>query len=158
MNNLNDDPRGGTMCLSKAGLVIGDGAKTGPAIAAPNGAGIDFVIDGIAYHKADAATVLPLSADTVQAADTTCIYLMQVDSGGNVTSVKGVEVLNTRLVAGIGRLEWPTPDANKCPFGAVKVKTVAVTFTPGTTALDAAGVTETYYDIAMGVPLVGLTS
>jgi len=76
MNNLNDDPRGGTMCLSKAGLVIGDGAKTGPAIAAPNGAGIDFVIDGIAYHKADAATVLPLSADTVQAADTTCIYLM----------------------------------------------------------------------------------
>ena len=158
-NNLSDDPRNGTMCLSKAGLAIGDGAKTGPAIVAPNGAGIDFCINGLAYHKADAATVLPLTAVTTpQAVDTTCLYLIQVDSDLAVTSVKGEEVLNTDLVAGANVLQWPLPAANKCPIGAVKIKTVAVTFTPGTTALDADGITETYYDICMGVPTVGLTS
>jgi multisubunit Na+/H+ antiporter MnhE subunit len=39
----------------------------------------------------------------------------------------------------------------------VKIKTVAVTFTPGTTTMDASGVTETYYDLAM-VPVKGLSS
>lgn len=151
-------PRGVTACFSRAGLVIGDGAKTGPAIAAPNGAGIDFAIDGIAYHKADAATVLPLTAATAQAADTTCIYLIQVDSGGTVSSVKGTEELNADLSAGKRVLHWPEPADNKCPIGAVKVKTVAVTFTPGTTALDAAGLTVTYYNFVGGMPQAPLQS
>lgn len=156
--NMNDGLRGGTMCLSKAGLVIGDGAKTGPAIASVVGAGFDFMIDGILYNKGDAATVLPLSAGTVQPVDTTCLYLMQIDKDGTVTSTQGLPVLNTALAAGSKLLQWPTPsDDAQCPFGAVKVKTVAVTFTPGTTALDASGITETYYDLAM-VPVKGLAS
>ena len=158
MKNMNDGLRGGTMCLSKAGLAIGDGAKTGPAIVSVVGAGIDFMIDGLLYNKGDAATVLPLTAATVQPADTTCLYLMQIDKDGTVTSAQGEPVLNTLLAAGAKRLLWPEVDADtKCPFGAVKVKTVAVTFTPGTTALDASGITETYYDLAM-VPTKGLAS
>lgn len=156
--NFNDDFRGGTMCLSSAGLAIGDGAKTGPAIVSPNGAGIDYIIDGIFYHKADAATVLPLTAATAQAALTTCLYLMQVDSSGTVTSVKGTEVLTANLTNGVDVLRWPVPAAGKCPFGAVKVVTAAATtFTPGTTALDAAGITETYYNLST-VPVNPLTA
>jgi hypothetical protein len=150
--NLNQDPHGGTLCLSKAGLKLGDGAKTGVAIAADNGAGIDFVIDGIFYHKADSNTNLPLTAAAAQALLTTCLYLIQVDANLAVTSVKGREVLNAKLADGSDVLEWPKPAAGKCPIGAVKIVcTSTATFTAGTTALDAANVAETYYDL-MAVP------
>ncbi|MFA6271318.1 MAG: hypothetical protein WC657_09025 [Candidatus Paceibacterota bacterium] len=156
--NLNDNPRGGTMCITKAGLAIGDGAKTGPCIASPVGAGVDFAIDGRLYHKADAGTVLPLTAATAQAVSTSCLYLIQVDSSLAVTSVKGREVLTADITAGNDVLEWPEPAVDKCPIGAVRVDTdSAHTFTPGTTALDAAGITETYYDL-MTVPINPLTA
>ena len=51
-----------------------------------------------------------------------------------------------------------SPTAGKCPVGAVKVKTVAVTFTLGTTNFDASGVTETWYDFAGGMPTAPLAS
>lgn len=151
-------PRGVTACFSKAGLALGDGAKTGVALVNPTGTGIEFAIDGIAYTKADAATNLPLTVDQVQAADTTCLYLIQVDSAGNVTSVQGESVLTADLTAGKTAVHFPEPADGKCPIGAVKIVTVAVTFTPGTTALDAAGVTETYYDFIGGMPQAPLTS
>ena len=151
--------RGATECFSKAGLTIGDGAKTGPAIAAPNGAGIDFAIDGNAYHKADAATVLPLTVAPVQPVLTKCLYLIQVDAAGVVTSVQGVPVLTADLVGGTKVLHWPLPAAGKCPIGAVKVETQSsATFTPGTTALDAANIVETYYDFLGGMPTVPLAA
>lgn len=158
MNNTLEIPRGATMCLTKAGLAIGDGAKTGPAIVSPVGAGIDFVINSIAYHKADAATVLPLSATGVQAADTTCMYLMCVDAALAVTSVAGTAVSSAALSAGTATLDLPEPTSGTCPFGAVKIATTAVTFTPGTTALDASGIAETYYDFAGGLPARPFTS
>jgi hypothetical protein len=159
MNNTLAIPRGVTACFSKAGLALGDGAKTGPAIVAPNGAGIDFAIDGNAYHKADAATVLPLTATTVQPVLTKCLYVMQVDAGGTVTSVQGVPVLTADLTAGKAALHFPEPTLGKCPFGAVKVETQSTaTFTPGTTALDAANIVETYYDFLGGMPSNPLTS
>jgi hypothetical protein len=157
-NNTLEIPRGATMALTKAGLAIGDGAKTGPAIVSPVGAGLDFVINGIAYHKVDAATVLPLSATGVQAADTTCMYLMCVNSSLAVTSVAGTAVSSAALAAGTATLDLPEPTAGTCPFGAVKIATTAVTFTPGTTALDASGIVETYYDFAGGLPSRPFTS
>jgi hypothetical protein len=159
MNNLGDDARNGTFCVSKAGLAIGDGAATGISIAAPNGAGVDFCINGLGYHLADSATNKPLTAAAVQAVSTTCLYLIQVDADGNVTSVKGTAVLTDDLTNGNKVLHWPTPAANKCAIGAVKVSTSdSVTFTAATTALSAGGITDVYYDIIGGVPLAGLTS
>ena len=48
--------RSGTLCLSKAGLAEGTNAAT-IKTAAPNGAGIDYAIEGILYHKADGDNV-----------------------------------------------------------------------------------------------------
>lgn len=156
--NLNESPRGVTMCHSRAGLAIGDGAKTGVAIVAPNGAGIDFSIDGIFYHKAEAATNLPLTAATAQTLLSKCLYLLIVDSDGAVTSVKGTDVLTADLTAGTKVLQWPEVPANKCPIGAVKITLASTgTFTAGTTALDAANVTATYYNLST-VPTAPLTS
>lgn len=158
MFNLNQEAKGGTFCLSKAGLAIGDGAKTGPAFVAPAGAGIDFCIDGILYNHADAATVLPLTAAAVQPVLTKCLYLICVDSGGTVTSVKGTAVLTADLVAGTKVLQWPVPTASTCPVGAVKMTLASTaTFTAGTTALDASNCTATYYDL-FSVPTAPLTA
>jgi hypothetical protein len=150
--------RGATECFSKAGLAIGDGAKTGIGLAAPNGAGTDFAIDGIAYHKADVATNIPLPAGTVIAQNSKCLFLASVDSAGTVTFVQGEQKLTADLTAGKEVLHWPPQQADKCPIGAVKIATGAVTFTPGTTALDAASITATYYDFAGGMPDRPLTS
>ena len=155
--NMNELVRGGTVCLSKAGLAIG----TTPAelsIAAPNGAGVDFAINGIIYHLADDATVA-VTAAAVQAVLTKCIYLVCLSTIGGLTTVKGTEVLTADLVAGTKVLAWPTPTADTCCIGAFKVETkVAGTYTAGTTALTpAATLAVTYYDL-FAVPTAPLTS
>jgi len=141
---------GFTGCLRKAGLGIA-GTADRVKFTAPNGVGTDFAINGIAYHLADGDNV-DTGAAAVQAVDTTCLYLLLLDSGGALSTIKGDEVLNTNLTNGTA-VQWPAPTTNKCPVGGVKVKTVAVTFTLGTTNFDAAGVTETWYDFAGGMPL-----
>ena len=149
---------GQTACFVKAGLGIGSTAKE-LSIAAANGAGIDFGIDGYAYHLADDASTASIPAALpLQAADTVCLYLVSVDSAGTLSVTKGTEVLNTEIVAGTTVIQWPEPVDGKCPIGAVKVKTVAVTFTAGTTDFDASGITDTYYDFLGGMPLAPLTS
>ena len=154
--NLSDNNRGGTFCLSKAGLAVG-GTSTGVAIAAPNGAGVDYCIDGVLYHKADAATVA-ITAAAVQPVLTTCLYLVCLNSSGTLSTVKGRAVLNADLVAGTDVLEWPEPTAGTCPIGAIKVKCESsATFTAGTTGLDAANITDTYYDL-FTVPTEPLTA
>lgn len=153
---------GPTMCLSRAGLGIGSTAKE-LSIAAPNGAGVDFAIDGYAYHLPDDASTASIPAALpIQAADTTCLYLVSVDADLAVSVTKGTEIPNAELTVDsvIGRsvLHWPEPVDGKCPIGAVKVKTVAVTFTAGTTDFDASGITDTYYSFLGGMPLAPLTS
>jgi hypothetical protein len=156
MENLNEAHRGGTFCLSKAGLAIGS-TKSQVAISAPNGAGVDFCINGIAYHKADAASSA-ITAAAAQPVLTTCIYLVCLSTNGTVSTVKGADVLNADLDSGTKVLQWPTPVAGTCPIGAVKVKcAVAATFTAGTTEFDAANLTTTYYDL-FAIPSAPLTA
>ena len=51
------------------------------------------------------------------------------------------------MLTGTGGI--PALPAGYCPIGAIKVKTAAATtFTPGTTALDAAGLTVTFTDLS----------
>lgn len=147
---------GVTACYSRAGL----GEGTNPATiltAAPNGAGIDYAIDGIAYHKADgdniAMTALPLQADL-----TTCLYLVQINAAGTISIKKGVEVLTADLTGGKAAVHWPDPDAANCPIGGFRIVTSAATFTSGTTDLGAAGITDTFFNFAGGMPLAPLTS
>lgn len=146
---------GQTTCFSKAGLAEGTNAAT-IKTAAPNGAGTDFAINGLAYHKADTDNIA-VTAHAAQAADTKCLYLVQIDSSGTVSTKKGEEVLTTDVTNG-KVLQWPQSDANKCGLGGYKVATVAVTFTNGTTDHSAAGITVTYYDFGGAGPLAPVTS
>lgn len=139
-----------TACLAKAGLAEGTTSAT-IQIAAPNGAGIDYAIHGICYHKADTNNIA-VTAHAQQAVSTSCLYLVQIDSSGTVSTKKGKEVLTADL--GVNdSLQWPMPDADLCPIGGYKVALDAsTTFTNGTTDLGASGVTDTYYDFGLGLP------
>lgn len=154
MTDFLNEGGGITMCHGKAAIAIGDGAKTGPAFVTTS----LYSIDGITYSKTGAATVIPFTALGLQAALTKCLYLAVIDSSGTVTFVKGTAVLTADLTAGTKVLKWPTVPAGLCPWGAVKITCASTaTFTPGTTALDAANVTATYYDLAT-IPTTPLTS
>jgi len=150
------DTHGFTGCLSKAGLAEGSNSAT-IKTAAPNGAGIDFAIDGICYHYADTDNIA-VTAHDLQADLTKCLYLVQITADGTVSTKKGTEVLTTALTAGTAVLQWPEPDADNCPIGGYKVQNIAGTFTNGTTDLGAGTVTDTYYDFAGGMPRSPLTS
>uniref|UniRef100_A0A6H1ZXW8 Uncharacterized protein n=1 Tax=viral metagenome TaxID=1070528 RepID=A0A6H1ZXW8_9ZZZZ len=153
--NLNELARGGTVCLSKAGVAIG-GTTSKARTNAPNGAGVDFAINGILYHVADADNNIVLTGD-VQTALYTNVYLVCINSANTITVVQGDEVLSASLTAGSVPLHWPTPTVNTCPIGAIKVAAGAGAFTPGTTALTGGTVTVTYYDL-FAVPASPLTS
>lgn len=148
--------RGATECFSKAGLAEGTNANTFKTNA-PNGAGIDFSIDGVAYHFADTDN-LAFTAAAAQADLTTCLYLIQIDSAGTLSSIKGTEELTADLVAGKRVLHWPEPAAGKCPIGGLRVKLTGTTFTAGSTDLGAANVIDTFFDFAGGMPVAPLTA
>jgi len=152
------ESRGFTGALSSAGLAIGS-TPSEVAIAAPNGAGVDFAIDGLAYHYADDASVASVPGDIGTIEDgNTAIILIQVNAAGTVSAVLGDAVDNDDLANGKVALHWPRPSADNCPIGAVKVKCDGADFICGTTSFAAAGITDTYYNFAGGMPHEPLTS
>lgn len=157
MQNASDFLRDGTMCLSSAGLAEGTNANTFK-IAAPNGAGVDYAIEGLVYHKADTDNIDFTAGHTAQGDDTVCLYLVQLDADGNVTTKQGEIVDLADLDAGNEVLHWPVPDENKCPIGAIKVKNeTGSDWTAGSDDLGEANITDTYYNILM-LPSAPLTS
>lgn len=157
MRQNNAGSRGATECFSKAGLAEGTNSAT-IKTAAPNGAGTDYSINAYAYHKADTDNIA-VTAHAVQAVLTKCLYLVQIDLDGTVSTKKGNEELATDLTAGSKALHWPEPDAARCAIGGYKVALASsATFTNGTTDHSAANVTVTYYDFAGGLPIGVITS
>ncbi len=145
MDNLSELVRGGTFCLSKAGMAEGTNDST-VKINAPNGAGVDFCINGIMYHKADTDNIAP-TACAVQALGTSCLYIFTLDDDGLLDTVKGVEVLAADLAAG-KVLHWPQPAALTAAIGGMKIRTGATAFTVGVDDLtdDIGTGAVTYYD------------
>ena len=153
MDNLNHLVRGGNLCLGKAGLTVGT-TSTKIKIATA----IGYAINGVLYAKAITDNIALTAADA-QAVSTSCLYLVCIDAAGTVSTVKGTEVLTADITSGKAVLTWPQPSSNDVvAIGAVRVDTSAsVTFIAGTTALDAAGITDTYYDL-FAIPALPLTS
>lgn len=152
-NNLSERLYGGTFCLSKAGLAEGTNSATFKT-AAPNGAGIDYCIDGIAYHKADGDNIA-MTALAAQADDTSCLYLIQINAAGTFSIKKGTERATADISNDQYALQWPEPDADNCPVGGFKIVLDGTTFTSGTTDLGAANVTDTFYDF-FAIPPQGI--
>jgi len=153
MDNLNHLVRGGNLCLGKAGLTI---ASTSTKIKIA--AAIDYAINGILYSKAITDNI-SMTAAAAQAVSTSCLYLVCIDKAGTVSTVKGEEELTADVTGGKAVLTWPQPPSNDVVvIGAVRIDTSSsVTFIAGTTALDATGITDTYYDL-FAIPAQPLTA
>lgn len=131
-------------------------------------AAIVFTIDGQIYNKAAlSAQVLTANATLqqkttfqpsfyVQPVSTTVYYTLVMNAAGTVSCMQGQFTGQVFSGASIpfGATSIPDPDDLAfVPFGGIKVVTNAsTTFTPATTALDAAGLTTTYRDYAGVIP------
>lgn len=156
--NLTTNPRGGTFTLNGAGISDADSDGKDVDLTAIDGTGyLNYVINGYHYTLADAndnalnAENADGSTISEQAARTACIYLLQLDSSGSLTTLKGTEVPvddSDNIKEGYA-LHIPQPSEDKCPIGYIKVITAgdSTTFTAGTTDLDASNVTATYTDL-----------
>lgn len=122
-----------------------------------------YAVNGILYSKAAlSAQVItnmtgPVQASTttyVQPISTTVYYVVCLDAAGTVSIVQGSYATQALGGGAIGDGSIPDVASTVTPIGIFKVATNAsATFTAGTTALDAAGVTVTYYDVAGPLPV-----
>jgi hypothetical protein len=103
-----------------------------------------YTIKGVMYEKAAADNIAFSSGHTALAANQQCVFGVLLDSSANVTTVQGPikDVGDDTKV-----LAWPeSNDDDKVLIGGIIVETGATTFTPGSTDLGAANVTDTYVD------------
>jgi hypothetical protein len=154
----------GNSCISKAILAI----NAGGAATVKTTNAINFGVDGVLYSKAAlAAQSIAVTHDAfgnpvggnnlaayVQPAGTTSYLLLCVNAAGTVAVVQGTyagQALSfpndlSKVLTGKGDI--PAEPAGYTAFGLIKVVTAgAATFQPGTTLLDAANVTATYFDL-----------
>lgn len=126
----------GAQCLAAAGLAIAtDTTKV------QNGNAVDFAIGAKAYSKAATDDLVAPSGDT-QGKSTKALYLISLDSAGNPNATQSA------IKASGGDVAYPDLPDDEAPIGAIKVETNdSTTFEPGTTALNASGVTTTYIDL-----------
>ena len=123
----------GNMCFGAAGLAEGTNANT---IKTTNA--IHYAIGGKNYYKA-ATDNVAMTACAAQAANTTCLYVITINSSGTVKITKGTDGVTTYL---------PTAPTDECVIGAMKIALASgATFTSGTTDLGAANVTDTFADL-----------
>ena len=164
----------GSRSLNSAALAINAaGAATFKTTAT-----INYAIDGVFYSKAAfSAQAFPATTYTVKQGYST-MFLVYVDASGSVGVAQGVpfaqetdpadgvtknrayRVLPSNLPGGASTIEKggylrlqnspliPDLPDGCAPVGVIKVVTGAATFTPATTALDAANVTATYFDVS----------
>ena len=152
-------------CLSKVALAI----NAASAATIKTTGTTTYAIEGIAYSKAALAAqsfavthsfqggsvALQTEAQAyVQPQQTTVVYVVALDAAGNVAIIQGSYAGQqitfpldiSKVITGVGGV--PFVATTMVPIGAVKITTAAATtFTPGTTALDAAGITAVYTDI-----------
>jgi hypothetical protein len=117
-----------------------------------------YTNDGIYKSKTALAAQAFSSGHAVQGTSQTRYYVVGLDGSGTVTTYQGAapntNAITEALVNGqaASSVKGSLPDVPNgvTPVGLIKVVTdSATTFTPGTTALDAAGLTVTFYDIAL---------
>lgn len=152
------------VCLSKATLAI----NAASAATFKTTGTTTYTVDGVLYTKA-ALSAQAFSADAtvqarvsgqsgfyVQPVSSTVYYVVVLDAAGTVKVIQGIYNGYTgpgpNPIVGDAGMNFGVPEdiGDYSPLGIIKVTTNgATTFTPGTTALDAAGLTVTYTDVCM---------
>jgi hypothetical protein len=143
----------GSFSLTKAGLAIGSTTSQ-----LSTAASTTHVIDGVFKTAKGATADFALSAATgftittpITAGNKCCLGVW-LDSSGNFKITQGPL---TPFSASTDKAAPPPNPGGMAPVGVVVVQANSATFTPGTTAFNAATATVTYYDV-MSIPASGL--
>lgn len=119
-------------------------------------AAVVYSVKGILYSLAAIAAIdvsgLGGLPTTALADGYTQIFGLEASTDAStVTVVYGEQVLTADITSGAKELSWPRASTeNHTIFGCVKVVNASgADFTFGTTGLDASGITDTYYNMAV---------
>jgi hypothetical protein len=158
--------QGGSFAFTSGGLAAGSNAGT-----IQNAATITYTINGefksksatnnvaIAYTGADVYSQNAVELNggfTGAVGGSTRLYGIYLDGAGTYSIEPGKIVNTAQLAAGVAPLEFPSNQRNKACVGAMRiVVTASTTFVPGTTALNASGVTTSFINLSSipGEPL-----
>ena len=142
-----------TGCLCKAGLLPATGSKLGVGFAnADTGtAGITYVVEGVPYYLANDAETSFSALGTIPAGYI-AVILVEIVAGAAAPSFVLGDMLpiSSETVQSLP-LQIPAHTDGACPIGYCTIATATNPFICGTTAVDATGVTDTYYDMACGI-------
>lgn len=115
---------------------------------------ISYCVDGQIYELAPTDNIT-FTDVTVQPVSTTAFYAVAVDAAGTPVIYNGTPVLTAKITAGTDKAQFPEVPLTHTVIGGVKVVTDSThTFTPGTTELSAAGITDTYFNFSC-IPVTG---
>ncbi len=152
--------QGGSFALASGALANGTTAGTIKTTVI-----VPYTVDGVFYSKAITDNIaLAIAAPPVaavysngfstsgvitgQVGGSTVLYGLFLDTAGAVTLIPGKPCNTADLAAGNTSLQFPAPVRGKACFGVLRIAVTAnTTFIPGTTALNAAGVTATYLNL-----------
>jgi hypothetical protein len=155
--------QGGNLCFTSGALANGTNAGT-----IQSGATITYTTDGVFRSKAATNNVSIAytgpavygdagnGAFTGQTGGSTRLYGVYLDAAGNFSVLPGPIANTAHLAAGAESLQFPPTQRDRACCGVVRIAVTAnTTFVPGTTALNAAGVTTTYLNLSAipGEPL-----
>ena len=141
----------GNRCFTKAICAIGSNAAKIKTTTNT----VQYSIDGQIYEKAATDDLFVFTDTAVQPVSTTCFYALCLDASGTASIVNGTPVLTASITAGTEFAYFPEVADTLCVVGGVKVVTDSThTFTPGTTALSAAGITDEYFNFSC-IPVAG---
>lgn len=128
------------LILAINGILTSRAALVAQAFTAGHMAQVPQIIGGTAYGTT-ALYLVQCTAAGIVSTKQSNIAIAGVDANGRVGGVQMPAGWDQRAML-------PEPDANNAAIGFIKVTTGnATTFTPGTTALDAANVTTTYTNL-----------
>ena len=140
----------GNRCFGKALLAISAAATKVKTVTNT----IAYTIDGQIYTLAPTDNIAFTNL-IIQPVSTTCYYAVVVDAAGTPSIINGTPVLTSSITAGTDKALFPEGPSTQCIIGGIKVETDSThTFTPATTELSAAGITDTYYNLSC-VPING---
>jgi hypothetical protein len=139
--------------LSAAALAINAG---GAATFKTTGA-YAYLVDGVFKAKAALAAQAFSAGHAIQPVGQTLYYTVGLDAAGTVSTYQGTAPSNNQIAEALANGQPASSVAsniadvpvNVTAVGLIKVATTSAAFTPGTTALDAAGVTSTFYDVSV---------
>lgn len=136
----------GNQVLGSAGLAINAG--TAATWKMTNAAPLVYTINGATYTKAAlTAQAIPASAALTASGNQAVAVMLCLDAGGTLSTYVSAVSTGASVAAAVSGVIYPQVPENVAVIGVIIIGSAATAFTPGTTALDAAGITTTYINV-----------